>query len=224
MALGKARIEQSDYDGWDGGQYYYTIYIEVPESLYSQLKGEQDKIEDSFKERAAEIVRLYESEHIAHFVISTELQEDPQWREKAKAWVSGQGITNQGRARSDNIAPRICDGLLFRSQAEIYLYKAFKSMGISFAPLPVFVRGGEHYKRIEPDFVILKDGVVMVVEVDGDTVHKETPAEAHDRTTMLAHEGAHVERVNASECGSPEKAKECAKRLAVILQKLKTSY
>jgi len=39
----------------------------------------------------------------------------------------------------------MCDGLLFRSQPEINLYRAFKALGITFAPLPVFIRGGETY-------------------------------------------------------------------------------
>ena len=70
----------------------------------------------------------------------------------------------------------------------------------------MFVRGGRLYRRIEPDFVILKDGIVLVVEVDGDTVHHETPAEAHARATMLAHEGARVETVRAVECETSEKS------------------
>jgi hypothetical protein len=78
---------------------------------------------------------------------------------------------------------------LFRSPPEIHLYKALKQQGVSFAPLPVFIKGGKSYQRIEPDFFIIMNGVMMVVEVDGDTVHQETPAEAHDRTTMLLHEG-----------------------------------
>jgi hypothetical protein len=223
LALAHATIQETDYDNWDGGQTGFTIYLEIPQSLYHQLKGQQDEIEESFKERAKEISRLYEHEWIVGFVISTELEEDPQWRDRAKAYVAGQGISNQGRARSDNLAPRMHDGLLFRSLPEINLYRAFKSLGVSFAPLPVFVRGGETYRRIEPDFVILKDGVVMIVEVDGDTVHKETPLEAHNRTTMLVHEGAHVERVNANECASLEMATDCAKRLLGILQKLKAT-
>ncbi len=74
---------------------------------------------------------------------------------------------------------------------------------------------------MEPDFVLLKDGLVMIVEVDGDTVHRETPAEAHTRTTMLVHEGAHVERVRASECNTPELADACAKRLLQVIAKLR---
>ena len=58
---------------------------------------------------------------------------------------------------------------------------------------------------------------MMAVEVDGDTVHQETPTEAHNRLTMLAHEGVHVERVNASDCDSPERADACAARLLEII-------
>ncbi len=60
-----------------------------------------------------------------------------------------------------------------------------------------------------------------MVEVDGDTYHHETPSEAHNRTTMLAHEGAQIERVNASQCDTPEKAAVCAKRLLSVIAKLK---
>jgi very-short-patch-repair endonuclease len=94
---------------------------------------------------------------------------------------------------------------------------------VSFAPLPVFIHGGPTYRRIEPDFVIIKDGIVMIVEVDGDTVHLESPAEAHDRITMLVHEGAYVERVKAHECNTEDLALNCAKRLLQIIEKLKAS-
>lgn len=113
--------------------------------------------------------------------------------------------------------------LLFRSQPEINLYRALKAAGVSFAPLPVFVRGGKDYRRIEPDFIIVKDGMVSVIEVDGDTVHQESPAEAHARTTMLVHEGAHVERVKASACETLEKAMECAERILESLAKVRAS-
>src|SRR5579863_1875377 len=143
------------------------------------------------------------------------------WREKAKAWAAGQVLTNQGRVRSGNVAAHVCDGLLFRSEAEIHLYRALKASGVTFAPLPVFVRGGAEYRRIEPDFIIVKDGMVLHVEVDGDTVHQETPVEAHARTTMLLHEGVPIERVKASECSSPALAEQCARRLLSVLAKHK---
>jgi very-short-patch-repair endonuclease len=69
----------------------------------------------------------------------------------------------------------------------------------------------------------LKDGIVVVVEVDGDTVHRETPVEAQNRTNMLAHEGAYVERVNAKECVSAEKAGECALKILTVINKIKSN-
>jgi hypothetical protein len=223
LAMSKARIEQTNYDNWNGGQYGYTVYLEVPETLYTQLVDQHSEVEKILQEKVCNICRLYENEWIDAFVLATELTTDDKWREKAKAWVTGQGLTNQGRARSDNLAPRMIDGLLFRSQPEINLYRALKPLGVSFAPLPVFVRGGETYRRIEPDFLIIKEGVVLVVEVDGDTVHRETPHDAHVRATMLIHEGAHLERVNATECETPEKAKACATKLLGVIKKLKTN-
>ncbi len=203
----------------------YIINLVLPEALYQQLGTLKDieALEKVFLRRSIDISRLYTDESIDQFKILTELHQDPDWREKAKAYASGQGLTNQGRARSDNLAPRLCDGLLFRSQPEIHLYKAFKCLGVTFAPLPVFVRGGDSYRRIEPDFIVLKDGLVLHVEVDGDTVHRETPLDAHNRVTMMAHEGVHIERVNANDCATEEKARACAQRLLGVLQKLKTN-
>jgi len=101
--------------------------------------------------------------------------------EEWKALSKNNAPCNQGRIRSDSIASRMCDGLRFRSEPEIHLYRALKSLGVTFAPLAVFIQGGDTYRRIEPDFVIYKDGELMIVEVDGDTVHRETPVEAHSR-------------------------------------------
>ncbi len=51
--------------------------------------------------------------------------------------------------------------------------------------------------------------------------HRESPAEAHDRVTMLAHEGVHIERIRAKECNTLEAAMLCAQRLLMVLEKVK---
>mgnify|MGYP003392453075 CR=1 FL=1 len=219
----KPEIEQSSYDNWNGGTYGYALLLALPVSLYAQVKTDKDQLEISIKEKTNECLIDNQNCFLEVVLITPEISATDDWRDKAKAWLSGQGINNQGRVRSDNIASRTHDGLLFRSQPEINLYKAIKAIGISFAPLPVFVRGGKEYSRIEPDFVLIKDGVVLVVEVDGDTVHTESPVEAHNRTAMLAHEGAYIERVRASECKTDECATSCASRLLAIIQKHKLS-
>jgi len=223
LANSTAAIKQTSYDNWNGGRYGYTLFLQIPYWMNSQLANEIENSENRVLEKAQFLLRSYENEHLEKVYITPEITGDKEWRQKAKAWVAGEGISNQGRVRSDNIASRTADGLLFRSQPEIFLYKALKSLGISFAPLPVFVRGGESYKRIEPDFFLVKDGVVMVIEVDGDTVHNETPAEAHARTTMLAHEGVHIERVKSSECETQELANFYAKKILKVIEKIKAS-
>ncbi len=208
---------QTYYDNLDGGTAYYTLYLNVSLRLYPQLQDGMGLIEQAICDKAQVfLVKFRDCLNEVKIVPAT--TEDEQWREKSAAWLA-EKVTNQGRVRSDNVAPLTENGLLFRSWAEIYLYRALKELGVSFAPLPVFVRGGDSYRRIEPDFFIIHNGIAMVVEVDGDTIHQETPAEAHDRTTMLQHEGVHIERVPASKCDSTEKAKIAAQKIMATINK-----
>ena len=212
------------YDNWDGGKHLLTLYLEVPIQTFGQLFRARETIEKNILDVLKTIIDVQPGFWATAVSIIPTDKVPSNWREQAIAWLRGEGVTNQGRVRSDNIAARQCDGLLFRSQEEINLYRALKSAGVSFAPLPVFVRGGKDYRRIEPDFIVVKDGMVAVIEVDGDTVHQESPVEAHDRTTMLVHEGAHIERVRASECSTMEGAEVCAKRILATLAKVRASH
>jgi hypothetical protein len=223
LANARSRIDQTNYDNWNGGIYGYTITLEIPTHLEVQIAASREEMQRNLYEKARDQTKGYMSDYIERVIIIAEIKTDPEWRNRSKQWLNGQGVSNQGRVRSDNVASRQCDGLLFRSQSEILLYRALKSLGVTFAPLPVFIRGGENYKRIEPDFIILKDGVVLMVEVDGDTVHHETPVEAHARTSMMAHEGAHVERVRADDCNSLEAAEFIAEKLLKVVAKLKAN-
>jgi hypothetical protein len=73
------------------------------------------------------------------------------------------------------MASRECDGLLFGSDPEIMIVKALKVKGVAFAPLPVFLEGGKEYSRAEPDVILCMNGLVMCIDMDGDTVHMELP-------------------------------------------------
>jgi len=221
LATSLATLEVSGYDNWDSTQTYYNLNLSIPIQLYAQVVDEIQTVEEKIRKQCEGTTKLFQDDHITGVKIAPSLSTDDDWRDKALAWLSGEKINNQGKVRSDNIASRNCDGLLFRSQAEINLYKALKSLGVSFAPLPVFVRGGKEYRRIEPDFVVVKDGLLMIVEVDGDTVHQETPAEAHARTTMLVHEGVALERVKASECDTEQLARNSAQKILEALKKQK---
>lgn len=220
LTLSHATSEHTGHDNWDGGTEIYTITLEVPQHLYHQILDRRETIEKNLQDESAQLMRRYSGIWLGGFVIVPEMRDDPEWRNKAKRWLSGDSLSNQGRVRSDSVAPYQADGLLFRSRPEINLYRALKGRGISFAPLPVFIRGGELYRRVEPDFVILNQGRVIVLELDGQQFHHETPAEAHERLTLLQYEGAHIERINATECDSPEKAETCATQIIALLKKL----
>lgn len=222
VASAKAVFEYVDFDNWNGGTNLYEFNLQIPVPLFSSIENDLQDCKSELMEAMKSITAHILDSHVRGINVTPSVTMDKDWRNKALVWLAGPGINNQGRVRSDNIASREFDGLLFRSQPEIHLYTALKSLGVPFAPLPVFVKGGRSYRRIEPDFIIIKDGIVMMVEVDGDTVHHETPVEAQDRTNMLAHEGAQVERVPANHCATPEKAVVCAKRLIEIIEKTKS--
>jgi hypothetical protein len=221
LAKSQASAEQTGYDNWDGGIYEYTVHLDVPHQIYSEIVKEIDDIAAQIISKLDIFIHHYDKASIRKLFISPALIDIDNWQVNAINWLSGAGVTNQGRVRSNNIANREHDGLLFRSQAEIHFYDALKSAGVAFAPLPVFLRGGETYSRIEPDFIIVKDGITMCIEIDGDTVHSETPAEAYSRTRILTNEGVIVERFLASECSNPASAKLLAKRVLELIQKHK---
>lgn len=223
LTYASPELIENHYDSWNGGTTYHTLLLHVPLNLYPQIEASIEELQTGIEEKAKIFLEGFQNDILSNIKIIPADVEDPQWREKAAAWLSGSKVSNQGRVRSDNVAPLTTDGLLFRSQPEIHLYKALKASNVSFAPLPVFIRGGKSYSRIEPDFVLVHKGITMVVEVDGDTVHVETPAEAQSRTRTLQHEGVVVERISASECNTPENAKVAASKIMAAFNKLKES-
>jgi hypothetical protein len=222
LAVSEAEIEhQHHYSDYGGGADYWRLKLRVDPGLYGRL-GEDGRREvlERLSTLAGDVSRgLHDTDVCPTVVLAPLARSADGWRPRAKAWLSGEGINNQGRVRSDNIAPYQHDGLLFRSKPEVHLYTALKARGIYMAPLPVFLRGGERYERLEPDFLLVHDGVVMVVEVDGGTVHRETPAEAHARTQGLQREGVHIERLPADECETPDLARSAAEKLVRALEK-----
>jgi len=223
LTYSSPELIEGEYDNWNGGTTHHTLVLHIPLTLYPQIKSSIEQLQSSIEEKAKIFLEDSQGDILSNVKIVPAVVEDPQWREKAEAWLSGNKVSNQGRVRSDNVAPLTSDGLLFRSNPEIHLYKALKSSGVSFSPLPVFIRGGESYSRIEPDFVVIHKGITMVVEVDGDTVHQESPAEAQARVRTLQHDGVVVERILASECNTPEKAKEASIKIMDSINKLKES-
>jgi hypothetical protein len=223
LAYSDAEFEESGYDNWNGGQTLFTLQIRLSSRLYEQITASRELLEKSILATLQEVFRRYESDHITAVHIHRALNTNKSWKADAQKWLKGENVNNQGRVRSDNIAPLEKDGLLFRSRPEMFLYDALKQLGVPIAPLPVFVQGGASYQRIEPDLVVVNQGLMMVVEVDGDTSHSELPAVASARLEMLTSHGIQVKRVRADECSSPERAASCARNILEYMGKLKNS-
>src|SRR5262245_28008717 len=124
LAQAEAEIVATEYDNWNGGTHGFTIYLKIPSSLYVHIYKERESCERDVCAKAKPF--FTDNEWLKAVSIAPIPSEDNKWREKAKAWLAGTGVTNQGRVRSNNIASRECDGLLFRSQQEIHLYRALK--------------------------------------------------------------------------------------------------
>lgn len=202
---------------YDSDYSYWILLLELDVRFYAALdrEGVIQETEKAICEAGGHFLR-HRSDRLVEVTLVPAAKANAKWREDVRDYLTGRGVNNQGRVRSSNIAARRSDDLLFRSQPEIHLYAALKKLPLTFAPLPVFVRNN---RRLEPDFVLLKDGVVMVVEIDGPATHKESPVEAHARLRPLDYEGARIERVSADECDDPQKAEECATKLMKLLQK-----
>ena len=221
FAKAKIDLEYREHDNWDGGTSVWDLCVRIPLPNFSAYSDEEKKELEEFIDRVINPF-LPETGHWVRTRIHPLPFKDPNWRTTVASAVAGSAITNQGRAHSKNVAPLEFDGLLFRSDAEITLYKALKATGIPFAPLPVFIRGGSKFSRVEPDFVLIKDGVVVFVEVDGKSTHKESAAEAHYRIKPFQDEGVIVERVKAEHCDTPELAQRYARHLADLIRKRTT--
>lgn len=217
FAESEVTFENTEWDNWNGGIAVWTLEIKIPYPTYTSYSDDE-------KRELAEFIDWVVRPFIPEFGywvkvrLSPKPFKDPAWRLSVLTAVEG-GVTNQGRAHSKNVASLELEGLLFRSEPEQLLYKALKATGIPFAPLPVFIRGGEKFSRVEPDFVLIKDGTVLFVEIDGVTYHKESPADAHYRLKPFQDEGVIVERVKAEHCNTPELAQRYATHLLGLINK-----
>ena len=216
------KLTHHDHDSWNGGSEIWRLTLSIPAEVFVDLSG-RDQIERDINEALSTAIQVISESDVFLVRLAPSPEQDPNWRQKVRQHLSGEGITNQGRVRSDNIAAREHDGLLFRSKQEIHFYNALKSTGLPFAPLSVVLQGGMTYRRVEPDFVIYKDGIAMLVEVDGDAIHTETPAAAHARLKFITDEGLRLERISASECDSAQKAREAVQRIVATMDKLRNA-
>jgi hypothetical protein len=212
---------------WDSdfGVTYWRLLIALPSSLYFALSDEERAASEEMIKRVVDpFFQGLGSDALGSATIAPAMNTaEDGWRERALAFVKGEGVTNQGRVRSDNIASKQHQGLLFRSKPEIVLFNALIRAKLPVAPLPVFIRVGTKYNRLEPDFVVIYKGLTFVVEVDGDTYHNESPSDADKRLVPLTYEGVEVRRVPAKDLATDEAADQVVANLVKFMASRKAS-
>lgn len=214
------RIWDSDFgvDSWQ-------IFVSMPVHIFYALSDEERKATElSITDVGGHFFGSTPSHALSGTVLAPNVTAaSSTWRDEAIRFIKGEGVTNQGRVRSDNIASQQHRGLLFRSRSEIVLFEALTRAKLAVSPLPVFVRIGNSYNRLEPDFVVVYKGLTFVVEVDGDTYHRELPAEADKRLVPLTYEGVEVRRIRAADLTSDAAADNIVRDLVQFMAKRKES-
>jgi hypothetical protein len=82
VASAKGRIEQTDYDNWDGGTAIHTIYLKVPTVSYSEIMLDVENIQKAILDKARFVLRTHQGDGIGSVVIDAEIPYDPDWRQK----------------------------------------------------------------------------------------------------------------------------------------------
>lgn len=220
LRAGRVRLGEYEYDNWNGGTYYWTLIVEVPVEIYGKVTAglKAGEVAKLVGEAITEVMQDRFGNHHIHPVTVV-----PRLEIVSSKTPRPVGINNQGRAHSDNPAGIQVDGLRFRTKGEVMLYKALRRANVLFAPLPVFIREGAPRKRVEPDFIIIKDGTTLLVEIDGGS-HTERPVEAQERVSAFETEGVFVYRVNDSDCQTEAQATKVAAAIVQRIAQLKFAH
>jgi hypothetical protein len=88
------RLEQTEYDNWDGGTYYYSLIFEVPPELFASLGDAAEELENSILKRFQQSTKIYTHESLTRVMLIPSLEqtglkttESSLLDRKAKFWM-----------------------------------------------------------------------------------------------------------------------------------------
>lgn len=70
----KARIEHTRYDNWDGGQYFFTLFLDLPIKVFAQIESDVPKMEKLIVEKAKKTLPSHGSQWIEAVDIKTVIE------------------------------------------------------------------------------------------------------------------------------------------------------
>lgn len=102
----------------DFGIDSWRMFVALPVPLYyAMTEDERESTQESIKEVGSSFFGSLPSDHLGSVVLAPKMEQaNDGWREEAMRFIKGEGVTNQGRVRSDNVASKQHLGLLFRSK------------------------------------------------------------------------------------------------------------
>ena len=69
LQVGSTDIVEEGYDNWNGGQYYYTLYIDIPIELFVEIEDRLEAIEKRILKEVGTLRRGESNEHITAITI-----------------------------------------------------------------------------------------------------------------------------------------------------------
>ena len=117
----------------------YQVRLDVPPAVFNSVIDRISKLEGELEQEAVILMRRYPEILLRSIVICPKYVTDPYWRTKAKAWLRGEGVNNQGRVRSDNIAPYTKD------------FAALDDNEVGFNPSVGIAPPNKYWQRSESD-------------------------------------------------------------------------
>ena len=71
-----ARIEESGYDNWNGGTTYYTLFLDIPISLFARLESDREEIERGIQKKVDAAIRQPDNDRLSSVSIAPILETD----------------------------------------------------------------------------------------------------------------------------------------------------
>lgn len=111
----------------------------------------------------------------------------------------------------DRFPHRTLQEVLFHREIRNSQIEIKKELGVSFifSPLPVFSDCG---RRIETDFLLMKDKVTIIIEIDGDSHNQKLAVDEKIRLDSFEENGFPVMRISCSQDSGKEWAKSAAEK------------
>jgi hypothetical protein len=66
-------IRETSYDNWNGGQYGFTLNLQVPLNLYSKIEDDIESIEKNLLNKLSPMIRNYDNQYLEKIIINPKL-------------------------------------------------------------------------------------------------------------------------------------------------------